>query len=87
MAKIKLENLKQQLAELTAEIDWKEKEISGLLDYGKAIELKKEIAGLKDQQINLLRKIEERAKQKSLIKSYSRLKLIGFRNGNRTVML
>ncbi len=87
MKKVKFEVLKKQLNGLTEEISLKEEQISQSLNYGITTRLKKEIAGLKFQQINLLRKIEERAKQKSLIKSRARLKTIGFKNGSRTVML
>ncbi len=87
MAKIKLENLKQQLAELTAEIDWKEKQIPGLLDYGKTVEMKKEITILKERRHELIKQMTEFRRRKEFIKNRGKLRTIGFRNGNRTVML
>lgn len=85
--KLRMDDLKQELSKVAAEITWKEEQLTCSLDYAKSIKLKKEIVGLKHQQILLLKDLEQRAKQRALIKSRSKLGMIFFRNGNRTKMI
>jgi cell division protein FtsB len=87
MAKIKLAELERRLNELNAEIHWRDQQISNSLDYGKTIKLREEIATLKTEQMNLLRRMEEFRKAKDLIKSRSKAKTISVRNGNRTIVM
>lgn len=87
MKKVKIEVLKKQLNGLTEEISLKEEQISQSLNYGITTRLKKEIANLKAQQRDLVRQLEEFRQRKAFIKNRGKLRVIGFRNGNRTVML
>ena len=85
--KLRMDDLKKEITKVAAEISWHKEQISSSLDYGKTARLKKEIAGLKQKQILLLKDLEQRAKQRALIKSRSKLGMICFRNGNRTKMI
>ncbi len=63
--KLKMDDLKKELSKVAAEICSSYQKISSSLDYGNTTRLKKEIAGLKQQQILLLKVLEERTKQKA----------------------
>lgn len=79
-----MDDLRKELSKVADKIFWIEEQTSSSLDYGNVARLKEEIAGLKEQQILLLKDLEQRTKQRALIKSRSKLKTIKFRSGGRT---
>lgn len=86
--KLRMDDLKEELSKVADEISWHEEQISRSLDYAQTNKLKKEIQELKKQQILLLKDLESRVKNKTMLKKRGRLKSIGYRNGSgRTKML
>jgi predicted nucleic acid-binding Zn-ribbon protein len=64
--KNKNDDLKKELDQINAEIHWKEESIKRSIDYGQTNKFKREIQSLKSQQVDLLKDLEQWAKQKTL---------------------
>lgn len=82
-----MDDLKEELSKVAAEISWHEEQLAGLLDYAKSIKLKKEIVELKQHQILLNKEIEKRKKQRDFIHDRRSMKKIGIFGGGRTKFL
>jgi transcriptional regulator of heat shock response len=85
--RIRMDDLKKELNKIYGEIFWRNEQIDRLLDYAQTNKLKREIQELKQQQVLLLKDLEQRTKLRSLIRSRRSLKTISFRSGGRTKMM